>query len=400
MAVIGTPASQNGIFWDDRRQAALFVRGQALPIPEQEGLEQHSPAREGIWLVECTILKSFMHSSSVTYAVLIALAGVCGFGQPVVTVQTFPLHDTTGLIPTRNVKADAVEYQGRRAVRLAYEGQEDGFAVLPGTDFQDGVIEVEIALKVSTPPGIRNPGFIGIAFRARPDASHYELFYLRPGNAVAQDQAMRNHAVQYDSEPGFGWYRLRRQWPWVYESHAELKPETWTKVKIEVAGRMAKLYVNGSENPALIVDGLKGEDLRGAVALWGYANEEAYFSNVRITAATPQNIKNGSDISGAWNLRYSSDAGVLEGSLRLNREGSKVTGTWSGALGENCPVTGTWRDGYIELSFPGEWPKDAGLGVPGPVTASLAGWIDGNAGKGRMRVEAHSDGQWAAMRKE
>jgi hypothetical protein len=226
------------------------------------------------------------------------------------------------------------------------------------------------------------------------------LFYLRPGNADAPDQAMRNHAVQYVAEPGSGWYRLRREWPWVYESHAELKPETWTKVRVEVAGRAAKLYINGSAGPALVVDGLKGEDLHGAIALWGYAREEAYFSNVRITAAPPQTVKNGSDVAGVWSVRYASDAGVLEGILKLNREGNKVTGAWSGTLGENSTVTGTWRDGYVELSFPGEWPKDSGMGVPGPVTAMLAGWIDGNAGKGRMRVEGHSDGQWMATRKE
>jgi hypothetical protein len=211
---------------------------------------------------------------------------------------------------------------------------------------------------------------------------------------------MRNHSVQYGAVPGFDWYKLRREWPWVYESHADLKPETWTAVRIEVAGRKAKLYLNGSANAALVVDGLKGENLRGAVALWGYANEEAYFSNVRITAAAPQNVQNGSDVSGTWDLRYSSDAGPLEGSLRLSRDGSKVTGMWSGALGKDCPVTGMWRDGYVELSFPGEWPKDAGLGTPGPVTASLAGWIDGKSGKGRMRVEGRSDGQWVATRKE
>jgi hypothetical protein len=331
-------------------------------------------------------------------ATLLALAS--SFGQTISPVQSFPLSDAAGLVMAGKVKAEAVEYQGRKAVRLAYDGYGDGFAMLPGTDFQDGVIEADVALKVTTPRGVRNPGFIGIAFRARPDASHYELFYLRPGNAEAEDQAMRNHAVQYDAEPGFGWYRLRREWPWVYESHADLKPETWTKVRIEVAGRSAKLYLNGSANASLVVDGLKGEDLRGAVALWGYANEESYFSNVRITAAAPQNIKNGSDITGSWNLRYSSDAGVLEGSLRLNREGNKVTGSWSGALGKDCAVTGSWRNGYVELSFTGEWPKDVGIGTPGQVTAFLAGWIDGNSGKGRMRIEGHSDGQWAATRRE
>jgi len=179
--------------------------------------------------------------------------------------QTFALSDTKDLVPL-NVKAEPVEYKGRKAVRLTKEkdtakGDFDGFALLRGTDFQDGTIECDIALRITTPPGVRMPGFVGIAFRARPDASRYELFYLRPGNSHADDQAMRNHSVQYTSEPNYGWYKLRREWPSVYESHAELQPETWTKVKIEVKGRSARLYLNGSEQPSLVVDGLKGEDL-------------------------------------------------------------------------------------------------------------------------------------------
>jgi hypothetical protein len=150
------------------------------------------------------------------------------------------------------------------------EGEDHaGLALLPATDFQEGVIEADIALKITTPPGVRYPGFIGIAFRVRPDASHYELFYLRSGNSDAADQGMRNHAVQYLSEPNFGWYRLRREWPSIYESHL-------------VCRRLA--------------------------------------------------------------------------------EGSRQ-------------------------------------GAPGPVHAFLAGWIDGDSGKGRMRVEGRSDGSWVAQRR-
>jgi hypothetical protein len=314
------------------------------------------------------------------------------------TAQTYPLRDTTGLL-LQNVKTEAVDYQGRKAVRLTMEGNGDGFAVLPGTDFQDGVIEADIALKIGTPTGVRNPGFIGIAFRARPDASHYELFYLRPGNAGAEDQAMRNHSAQYSSEPDAGWYKLRREWPWVYESYADIKPETWTKIRIDVAGRTAKLYVNGSPMPALVVDGLKGEDLRGAVALWGYPGEESYFSNVRITPATPQGVKNGGEAAGSWIVNGTSDAGPVNGLLQLSRAEGKVTGMWSGALGQNRPVTGAWRDGYVELSFTGNWPA-GGLGEAGPVAVSFAGWIDGDSAKGRLRADAHADGQWTATRKE
>jgi hypothetical protein len=334
-----------------------------------------------------------------SYSGVAAMAASCLFAGTPPRVQTFPLRDTTGLIAPK-AKTEAVTYLGRKSVRITIEGEDhEGLALLPGTDFQDGVIEADIALKTTMPPGVRYPGFVGIAFRARPDTSHYELFYLRPGNSEAADQAMRNHSVQYSSAPGFGWYRLRREWPGVYESHAELAKRTWTKVRIEVAGRSAKLYVNGSTKPSLVVDGLKGEDLHGAVGLWSFTDEEAYFSNVRITPAVPQDLKNGSDVAGSWEMQYSSDAGGMTATMELHRDGAKVSGTWSGPLGEGCAITGTWRNGYVELSFAGEWPKDSQQGTPGPVKAFLTGWIDGDKGKGRMRVEGRADGAWVGKRK-
>jgi hypothetical protein len=337
---------------------------------------------------------------SLQYSGVAVLAGSSLLALKPASVQTFPLRDTTGLIAPK-VKTDAAKYLGRESVRITVDGDDRaGIALLPGTDFQDGTIEADIALKTTTPPGVRYPGFVGIAFRVSPDASRYELFYLRPGNSGAADQAMRNHAVQYVSEPAFGWYRLRREWPGIYESYAELAMETWTKVRIEVTGRAAKLYLNGSAKPSLVVDGLKGEDLHGGVGLWSFTEEEGYFSNVRITPAVPQNLKNGSDAAGSWEMRYASDAGGMEALMELHRNGNQVTGTWSGPLGEGRAITGTWRNGYVELSFAGEWPKESRQGTPGPVNAFLTGWIDGDSAKGRMRVEARSDGVWMAKRKE
>jgi hypothetical protein len=335
-------------------------------------------------------------------AVFVILVASATFGQAPSNVQTFALSDTKDLVPL-NVKAEAVEYQGRKAVRITKDKDTpksdfDGFALLRGADFQDGIIEGDIALKITTPPGVRMPGFVGIAFRARPDGSRFELFYLRPGNSHADDQAMRNHSVQYTSEPDFSWYKLRREWPWVYEGHAELQTETWTKVKIEVKGRSAKLYLNGSEQPSLIVDGLKGQDLRGGIALWGYQSEEAYFSNFRITNSTPLPVKNGSDANGSWQVKCATDAGPFEGTLQLKRDGTKLTGTWSGELGKDRSISGTWHDGYVELSFNADWPIDDKGGVT-PAVATLAGWIDGDSVSGRAKVEGKADGRWTATRK-
>jgi hypothetical protein len=79
-------------------------------------------------------------------------------------------------------------------------------------------------------------------------------------------------------------------------------------VRIEVAGRAAKLYLNGSAKPSLVVDGMKGEDLHGAVGLWSFTDEEAYFSNVRITPAVPQNLKNESDVARGRTIRRRMDS--------------------------------------------------------------------------------------------
>jgi len=140
--------------------------------------------------------------------------------------------------------------------------------------------------------------------------------------------------------------------------------------------------------------------LHGAVGLWGFTDEEAYFSNVKITPAVAKSVKNGSDAAGAWDMRYSSDAGGMVGEMELHRDGNKISGTWSGPLGEGKAISGTWRNGYVELSFAGEWPKDSRQGAPGPVNAFLTGWIDDDAARGRMRVEERSDGAWVAARRK
>lgn len=311
--------------------------------------------------------------------------------------QSFPLADAA-VLSVAGGKAEPAEYLGRKAIRLTTPSEDsDIFAYVNGSAIQDGIIEVDLAVKITTPPGVRMPGFTGIAFRARPDGSHYDMFYVRPRNALSDDQAMRNHAVQYIAKPGFDWYPLRRQWPFIYESWADLKPETWTHLKIELHGRSARLFLNGSESPSLVVNGLKGEDLSGGVALWGYPGEESYFSNLRVTPAKPLSIQNGGDASGVWKVTFASDYGKYEGTMELRRTGKTISGTWSGDFGKDLNVTGTWRDGYVELAFTAKWQEDP-KDTPVPTATALVGWIDGDSAGGRMKVEGRADGQWTATR--
>jgi hypothetical protein len=142
-------------------------------------------------------------------------------------VQTFTLSGAQDL-DARNVKVESTEYKGRKAIRITLpDSPAPGprFSLLRGVDFADGTIEADVAAKLTmtTPAGLPTPSaFIGIAFRSRSDANHYELFYLRPGNSRSSDQAQRNHSVQYMSVPEFDWSKLRWRWPSVYEVYADL----------------------------------------------------------------------------------------------------------------------------------------------------------------------------------
>ncbi len=210
---------------------------------------------------------------------LVLMAGV-GCAQE----KVFHLKTVDGL-EVLNAKAEAVEYRGRHAVKLVpLNGANDDsmLAILAKSDFKDGTIEVDLAgaPRVGTPPDSR--GFIGIAFRVKPHAAAFECFYLRPTNARADDQLRRNHSVQYVSEPEFGWPRLRKENPGMYESYADLDPGAWTKVKIVVAGKTARLFVNGAQEPCLVVNDLKLGESEGAIALWSHVTTDGYFSELRV----------------------------------------------------------------------------------------------------------------------
>jgi hypothetical protein len=127
-------------------------------------------------------------------------------------------------------------------------------------------------------------GFVGIAFRVAADRDRYEAFYIRPTNGRADDQLRRNHATQYISEPTYPWERLRAETPGQYESYTDLETGAWTHLRIEVAGNRARLFVNDSPQPTLIVNDLKlGADAVGGVGLWVGDETDGYFSDVQVT---------------------------------------------------------------------------------------------------------------------
>lgn len=186
----------------------------------------------------------------------------------------------------KNVSIAQTNYQGRSAIQLIASPDAPNaasYAVVKDALFRDGAIEVDLAGQPAAGAGSGARGFIGIAFRLQTDG-RYEYIYLRPTNGRADDQVRRNHSTQYSSHPDFDFARSRQEAPEKYESYVDLQPGVWTKYRIEVEGRKARLYVHGAEQPCLIVNDLKLEPQQGRVALWVGPGTEGYFSNLKITA--------------------------------------------------------------------------------------------------------------------
>ncbi|MBS1811505.1 MAG: hypothetical protein JST84_25310 [Acidobacteria bacterium] len=164
------------------------------------------------------------------------------------------------------------------------EFDEATFAKLKGVNFKNGTIEVKVLSRLLKDAPETARGFIGIAFRINENNSKFECMYIRPTNGRVEVQLRRNRATQYFSYPAFKFDRLRKDSPGEYESYADVGLNEWIDLKIEVKGVKAKLFVNGSKQPVLIVNDLKhGADLSGAIGLWVEFGTEGYFADLKIT---------------------------------------------------------------------------------------------------------------------
>ena len=208
--------------------------------------------------------------------------------MPASSARILPLTSLADL-EMRNARAEILTYRGERAVQLCEHYLEEGdghsIALLPDSSFADGVIEAEVAGVPHADALDYSRGFVGIAFRVQPRGSRFECFFLRPANGRSDDQLRRNHSTQYIAHPDYPWYRLREEYPGVYESYVDLETGAWTAIKIVVSGTRALLYVHGAEQPCLVVNDLKLGAGRGQIALWVGSGTDAYFSKLEITAS-------------------------------------------------------------------------------------------------------------------
>lgn len=160
----------------------------------------------------------------------------------------------------------SVAYLGRPSLYI-----NRGVALVRGASMENGTLDLDLAASDSTT-------FLGVAFRAAAPRFSNVLF-LRPGASGTEE------AVQYG--PAFN--SLGVAWQ-VYHGDganavADIPRNRWIHVRIELAGSIARLYLDTATAPTLVVPRLVASGGTGLGVWAGAFGRGAYFANIHYTAA-------------------------------------------------------------------------------------------------------------------
>ena len=142
-----------------------------------------------------------------------------------------------------------------------------GIAELKGVELQNGIIEVDIAVK-------HQRGYPGIMFRIESN-ENYERFYIRPHRAPFYPDALQ-YTPTFNKVSGWQLYHGDG-----YTAGAEIPPDCWNHLRIEIKGTQARTFWNNMRSPALEIDELKHGLISGKLGVFGPADSSAWFSNFR-----------------------------------------------------------------------------------------------------------------------
>ncbi|UCC39339.1 MAG: SMP-30/gluconolactonase/LRE family protein [Candidatus Aminicenantes bacterium] len=157
--------------------------------------------------------------------------------------------------------AEIVQYMDRKCLM--------GYAVLKDLEFQNGIIEVDIAISDN-----RKRSYPGIIFRVQSDTD-YERFYVRPHRAPLYPDALQYTPVINGIA---GWQLYNGEG---FTSRTNIPAKAWVHLKMEIHGKQARVYIGKAKKPALVITDLKHGISKGTVGLFGPRDRTAYFSNFK-----------------------------------------------------------------------------------------------------------------------
>jgi hypothetical protein len=167
----------------------------------------------------------------------------------------------------------------RKGVRLS-EAEGEGPAYLPGIEFANGTIELDMKGK-----DVQGASFVGVAFHGV-DGTTYDAIYFRPFNFKTKDQARVLRAVQYISHPAHPWQKLRADHPGQYEKPVKPVPDpnAWFHARVVVASPKVSVFVGDAKEPCLTVNQLSDRK-KGLVGIWVGNTSGGDFANFKIVPA-------------------------------------------------------------------------------------------------------------------
>ncbi len=160
---------------------------------------------------------------------------------------------------------------------------ENTYARVIGSDFHNGIIEVDVKGSLMKDAFAEARGFVGIAFRINDNDSEFECFYIRPTNGRdCTDPVRKSHGCQYFTYPGYIFSYYREFGIEGFEAKVDtIALDEWAHIKIEVNGEKAKFYVD--DVLVLSSDKLKHGDSHGGIGLWTSCGAEGSFKNLNVT---------------------------------------------------------------------------------------------------------------------
>ncbi|MGD8868938.1 MAG: hypothetical protein PVI01_15015, partial [Gemmatimonadales bacterium] len=173
-----------------------------------------------------------------------------------------------------NAQEDVIAFDSDRWVVLNGEQADrfgrrcfSGAAYLKDVEFENGVIEVDVAVNGSR-------SYPGLIFRLQ-SPRDYERVYLRPHRAGLYPDAIQYVPV---SNGIAGWQLYNGDG---FTAGAQIPKGEWLRLRLEVSGEQARLYLDGGGGPALAMTHLGHGSSRGSIGVLGPRDGTACFSNFR-----------------------------------------------------------------------------------------------------------------------
>jgi len=166
-------------------------------------------------------------------------------------------------------ESDQWERQGAEIFQFMGRKCLIGSAFLKDVEFENGIIEVDIAVT-----GQKARTYPGVLFRIQ-SPGNYERVYIRPHRASLYPDAIQ-YVPCFNGIDGWQLYNGEN-----YTSAVDIPDNQWVHFKLEVAGSQARLFIDDMEHPVFVMNNLKHGISRGSIGLNSPRTRAAYFSNFK-----------------------------------------------------------------------------------------------------------------------